>query len=159
MARWRLKDKHYLSCPGTEWEQKEVDLNTGKQARKVYTVPRHLDPDSPDDQNYRGEIIVCHDGKGQDRDIVFIGDPTADMEPLDEEAEKISTAVARRRVHPIESLSSTVDAPRSVSAGVDPEAFRQMQANIEGLMQANADLQARLAAAEAPPAKGVERRV
>jgi hypothetical protein len=40
MARFRLKDKHYLHVlPGTEWEQKELDQVTGKQARKVYLVP------------------------------------------------------------------------------------------------------------------------
>lgn len=104
MARWRLTAKHYLNVPGTEWEQKEIDTKTGKQARKIYLVNLHLDPEMPADHNYPGEIIVCLAGKGHPRDIVFEGDPTVDMEPLDAEAEAISAARSKYWIHPIDSL-------------------------------------------------------
>jgi hypothetical protein len=44
---------------------------------------------APDGQ---GEIVVCHEGKGEKRDIVFYGDPTPDMSPLDDEARAISAS-------------------------------------------------------------------
>ena len=40
--------------------------------------------------NEEGEIIVCHEGKGDASDIVFMGDPTPDMSPVDDEAREIS---------------------------------------------------------------------
>ena len=104
MARWRLRNPHYLQVPGTEWEYKETDRNTGKQARKVFEVPLYLDPNAPTDQNYPGEVIVCHEGKGAPKDIIFVGEPTPDMEAIDEEAEKISASLAHKWTHPIDSL-------------------------------------------------------
>lgn len=150
MARWKLNGKHYLSVPGTEWEHKEVDLQSGKQVRKIYTVPAFLDPENPGDCNYPGEIIVCHDGKGQGRDIVFLGDPTTEMLPLDEEAQEISDYLAQAREHPIESMPTRLERPQNVAKGVDPAAFEALAANVQALMQANEDLRARLALAEAP---------
>lgn len=105
MARWKLLEAHYLNSPESFWEQTETDRETGKQRRKRYLVPLHLDPKVPQDWNYRpgtshflqgghgeeeGAIIVCWEGKGQPRDIVFTGDPTQGMEPLDDEAKEIS---------------------------------------------------------------------
>lgn len=108
MARFRLRGKHYLNVPGTEWEQKELDQATGKQARKIYPVPMFLDPAEPADCNYPGEIIVATEiSKGNGRDIVFLGDPTPDMEPLDDEAEALVESLKHKWVHPIESLSGT----------------------------------------------------
>ena len=109
MARWYLRNAHYLNVPGTEWEQKETNRETGKQARKIYHVPLLLDPENPADQNYpsEGMVIVCHEGKGMPRDITFIGKPTPDMEPLDDEARAISEAESKNWIHPIESLDGT----------------------------------------------------
>jgi hypothetical protein len=98
MARWKLLNPHYINVPGTKWEYKEVDRNTGREVRKDLSVPMFLDPRDPNECNYKwgnrdnqeGEIIVCHEGKGEPRDIVFIGDPTPDMVPLDDEAKAIS---------------------------------------------------------------------
>lgn len=105
MARWRLTASHYLNVPGTEWEQKEIDRTTGRQARKIYKVPRLLDPEEPSDLNYPGELIVAHEGKGaQPRDYIFIGPPTPDMEPLDDEAKAISANLAKTWKHPVDSL-------------------------------------------------------
>ena len=68
MARWRLQGPHYLMTdPPAEWESKETDRNTGRQARKVYKVGRYLDPKDPSDCNYPelGEIIVCNGNNPQ----------------------------------------------------------------------------------------------
>lgn len=105
MARWRLTEAHYLQVEDCFWEQVETDRETGRQRRKQYPVPMHLDPKNPADCNYRpnsgnvlmggnseevGAIVVCWKGKGERRDIVFIGDPTSGMEPLDDEAKEVT---------------------------------------------------------------------
>jgi len=97
MARWKLTEPHYLSVPSERWEHTTTDSRTGKPVRKMYRVPKHLDPRLEDDWNYRpennnmdGEIIVCYGGKGQPRDIIFEGNPTPGMLPLDDEAKEIS---------------------------------------------------------------------
>ena len=107
MARWKLVTNMYLNCLGdaaTQWEYKEVDRSTGRERRKTLPVPRYLDINDPSDWTWRdptsnrdnanGEIIVCHVGKGKDRDIEFDGDPTPDMIPVDEEATQISASFA-----------------------------------------------------------------
>jgi hypothetical protein len=111
MARFRLTGKHYLhTVPGTEWEQKEVDATTGRQAIRRYPVPLHLDPDNPADHNYPGEIIVSTKAdRAHPRDIVFKGPPTPDMEPIDEEADKLIAPLRAKweKNHPIESLPAS----------------------------------------------------
>jgi polyhydroxyalkanoate synthesis regulator phasin len=102
--RWRLTTGHYLNVPGTEWEQRETNRETGKQARRVYSVPLLLDPRDPADHNYPGEIVVAYEGKGQGRDIIFVGEPTPDMEPLDDEAQALSDSLRSKWNHPIDSL-------------------------------------------------------
>lgn len=165
MARWRLTHSHYLNVPGTEWEYKETDRTTGRQARKVFPVPLLLNPEDPADCNYPGEIIVSYRANG--RDIVFVGPPTPDMEPLDEEAQAISDKERPKWQHPIDSLASQgysqsllddfmrqmddiqkgkrakAAAPVSTS-GIDPAAFAALQAQVQGLMEQNAMLQSKL---------------
>lgn len=107
MARWKLTAGHYLPVPGNEWEQKETDQMTGKQARKVYIVPQYLDPKDKADQNYPADdmIVVALQGTAhQPRDIIFTGDPTPDMEPLDDEATAISAKRKPFWSHPIDDL-------------------------------------------------------
>lgn len=130
MARWRLTAPHYLNVPGTEWEQKEVSPNTKRQVVKRYPVPLFLNPEDPADQNYReaGELIVCHEGKGQRRDITFIGEPTPDMEPLDEEAEAISAKLRPKWVHPIDNVDS--------SGAYSDVLVRQFEAAMDRVMKA-----------------------
>lgn len=97
MARWKLTEPHYLSVPGEEWERTAIDVRTGKTIRKKVKVPKHLDPRIEDDWNFRppqnpmdGEIHVCWADKGLPHDIVFEGNPTPGMLPLDDEAKEIS---------------------------------------------------------------------
>lgn len=98
MARWKLMNAHYLNVDGEEWEYTENDRKTGRPVKRKFAVPRLLDPRDPACWNSRwghgdsaeGEIIVCHEGKGTDQDIVFRGNPTPDMMPVDDEAKVIS---------------------------------------------------------------------
>lgn len=117
MARWRLKSAHYLNVPGTEYELQETDRGSGKSVRKKFKVHLFLDPNDPADHNYpanprigeEGSIIVSdRPSKQYPRDIVFVGPPTMEMEPLDEEAERITKKWEEKwAAHPIESLPAT----------------------------------------------------
>src|SRR5262245_65754009 len=95
MARWKLtSEAHYLNTVGpsiTEWEHKETDQQSGRQGRKVYQVPRYLDPRDPTDFTHKDDgIYVCWPGNGQPRDIEVEGPPTPTMEPIDDEGKDIS---------------------------------------------------------------------
>ena len=96
MARWRLTAKHYIHVERngepTQWEWKETNRDTGRINRKKYLVPMYLDPDSPQDQNYPGDIIVAYRKGSQSKDLIVADDfaPTYDMEPLDDEAAVLS---------------------------------------------------------------------
>lgn len=98
MARWRLTAKHYLRVPGTEWNYKEHDRMTGRPKNTKFEVPLLLDPEAATDWNYRtpdgeGEIVVAyHESDAFPRDIIFVGEPTPDMFPLDDEAKALSAA-------------------------------------------------------------------
>lgn len=105
MARWKLVTGHYLNTVQEDpviWEYSETSRTTGRPVRKKFNVPRFLDPREPgdwtnkwgfkDDQD--GEIIVCQPGHGDPTDITFLGDPTPDMVPLDDEAKAISASFA-----------------------------------------------------------------
>ncbi len=169
MARWRLITGHYLNVlidgSPAEWEYKEVDRTTGRQGRKVYPVPMLMDPNDPADCNYPGEIVVCHEDKGERQDIVFVGNPTPDMEPYDEEAEAISASLRQKWEHPIESLPSTMSdgesafmaklieamgqAKPAANASVSVEQYNELKALVE-------DLKAQLATSK--PSSPIERR-
>lgn len=86
MARWELATDHYLKVPDCEWEYSETDQETGRTARKRYQIPEYLEKGA----------IVCWAGKGERRDHTFIGDPTPDMIPLDDEASEVSTSFESR---------------------------------------------------------------
>ena len=110
MARWRLTQPHYLQVPGTEWEYKETDRETNRQARKVYEVPLYLDPRDAADWNYRSEEAIIVSNKFNPafrRDVVFTGPPTPDMEPLDDEAKEITQGYidSGAWTNPIDSLN------------------------------------------------------
>jgi len=124
MARWLLTEPPYLNVPGTRWEYKETDRTSGKQKSMTLPVPAFLDPRDEADWNYSQKsgpfqaeqgftvlesfgIVVCYEGKGQGRDIIFVGPPTPGMLPLDTEAKKISDKESPKWIHPIEGLPGT----------------------------------------------------
>lgn len=112
MARFRLRGPHYLKVPNTEWEQAETDQVSGKTARKTYSVPLYLDPRNEGDCNYPGEIIVStKEDRAFPKDILFLGDPTPDMEPIDADADALVERVKHKWVHPIETLPTQGEAP------------------------------------------------
>jgi hypothetical protein len=168
MARWKLIEPHYLNAIGgdqAEWEHKETNSTTGRQARVVYKVPRYLDPKDPADHNHNGDIVVCHVGKGQPRDIIFEGPPTPAMEPIDDEATAISDAERPNWHDPINEFSAISfqdrlmmnmqeqiariqakqdGAPTLVPAGsVSREEFVALQTKLAELMEQNAQLQSK----------------
>ena len=169
MARWRLAAPHYLNVEGTSWEYKEVDRTSGRNKRTVFPVPLHLDPDNPSDWNIvrgkdDGEIVVAdHETFENPRDIVFTGEPTPDMVPLDDEAKAISASMAPKWKHPIESLSGTYADAMLKDMSVEMEAIREQgaSAKVEGMtelltamtamMKQNQDIMAALLHREVEP--------
>lgn len=105
MARWKLNVPHYLHTdPAVEWEHRETDASTGRQGRKVYKVPRYINPNDPSDCNREGECVVTDGKNARPGDIYFSGPPTNEMDPLDDEARAITEEMSKTWVHPIESL-------------------------------------------------------
>jgi len=168
MARWALRQPHYLSVPGTEWEYKETDRETQRQVRKVFEVPLYLNPGEPSDWNDRANerIVVTNKfDKAHPRDHVFMGPPTPDMEPIDEEAQTISDGYVKSGAwkHPIEALDMNYSQsvlsdferqlatllanqpakPPSLSLGaVSMEDFSRLQDQVASLMEQNQKLMA-----------------
>lgn len=177
MARWRLTQPHYLNVPGTEWEYKETDRTSGRQGRKIFDVPLLLDPNDSTCYNYPGECVVSDGNHPGPKDYIFLGPPTPDMDPMDDEAEKISASLADKWKHPIESLpgqgysqslladfqtqlaAAMAQTPIQkvagpVSAGsVDPAAFAALQEQVAQLMARNAELEAEKPAKPEPVAR------
>lgn len=169
MARWRLRDAHYINVPGTEWEYSETDQATGRRLRKVYDVPLYLNPKDPADCNYPGEIIVSNKlDPAYRRDILFSGPPTPDMEPIDDEAQEISQGFIDSGAwkHPIESMNMTysqsvlsefeqemaklltknvqITMPNIATGGISQKQFDDLQSTVKQLMEQNATLQAQM---------------
>jgi hypothetical protein len=104
---------HYLNIKNsdgshaTKWEHREV-TSEGQSASRQFDVPRHLDPNNPRDCNWNGDCVVTNKfDKAFPRDFIFSGEPTPEMEPLDDEAEKITDDLRDKWIHPIESLPQT----------------------------------------------------
>lgn len=178
MARWRLTAAHYLNVPGEEYEHIETDRDTGKRVRKLYPVPMFLDPKDPANHNYPGDIIVGQGETGFPRDLIFTGPPTPDMEPLDAEAEKITKEASKKWVNPMDALPGQgVDYSSQLLAvferqltevinrlggipqaqtnpvglpnmAVPEDAIARMQAQMNELMERNAELERRVAQME-----------
>lgn len=168
MANWRLTSAHYLNVEGIEWDYAEQDQQTRRMKRVRFAVPLHLDPrDSSDWTDKANEWIVVSDGNApMPRAIVFAGDPTPDMEPLDADAERIMAVWHKKwdGAHPIESLpgqgysqslltkfQDEVNAKLSAmggqypgadqyAKGVDPTAFEALQSQVAELAKQNSQL-------------------
>lgn len=173
MARWKLMASHYLYIldPDTgesiKWEYSESDRTTGKARRKTYEVPHLLDIKDTSSYNYPDGFIVCMEGKGEPRDIVFFGPPTPDMEPIDEEAEAISDSLKSKWAHPIETLPANggMNAAEQtfmenmmksfaaqIGATLQPQAVSSTdEARFAAMEKTIAELQAQLAAQSAEP--------
>ncbi len=163
--RWRLNSPHYLNVielpDGTrcEWEHKETARETGRTVRKLFPVPILLNPNDPADCNYPGEIIVAHAIDGTHtlaRDIIFKGDPTPEMEPLNEAAQALTDTLRHKWDHPIDSLPANGGMTGAESAFMAKmmETFEKIappQANQSVPKEQYDALLARVAALEAGP--------
>lgn len=162
MARWRLTQPHYLRVPGTKWRYEETDRETGERAEQTFEIPRFLDPNNPRDCRSTGVCVVSYAQGAQPRDWIFEGDPTPDMEPLDEEATKISASFEDKWKHPIDSLESQggfgealfrkleqqltqvlagSKTPAVSVGGVSREEFEELQKQLATLMAKNVELE------------------
>lgn len=108
MARFRLTAKHYLNVtiPGRKiiWRYEEVSRD-GIANQNEFPVPLYLDPDDQRWHNAPGEIIVATAAsKEHPRDYILHGEPTIDMEPLDDEAQALRESLMPKWTNPIETL-------------------------------------------------------
>lgn len=113
----------------------------------------YLDPDDPSLCNYPGEIIVStKEDPAFPKDIVFVGKPSFDMEPIDDEAHTI-LAKMTQPIHPMSEAALPTIGPAPSEARPDPLAeMRQMMAEMRGqitdLVGQNEALRQRLATKE-----------
>lgn len=168
MARWKLMTNHYLNVPGNEWEYTENDRTTGRPVRRKFPVPRLLSITDPQDwtntwgnkDNADGEVVVCYEGKGEPRDIIFVGEPTPDMQPVDEEAAVISASFANKWAtkpdfNPGEFSQSLVDKfqvelAQAQTKSSDIKGMDELIGAMTRLMEQNATIMAAMANAAAP---------
>lgn len=177
MARWRLAAAHYINATGEHaatWEYKENNRTTGRPKATKFEVPLLLDPENPADWNHvyskdgfgkpdTGEIIVAQ-GAHEPRDVVFVGDPTPDMVPLDAEAEAISAKHAHKWKYATETLSGSyademikdltaeVNDIRSKTAAAPIEGMTELLTGIAAMMKQNQDMLALIAGNASKPA-------
>ena len=143
MARWKLATSHYLNTvKPAKWRYTHQDRATGENIEKEFIVPRMLDTNDPKcwtnrytpiaqgytDLTAEGEIVVCAPSKGQPGDIEFLGNPTPDMIPLDEEAEVISASFQDHWAYKPEAIPTNMS-----QAVVDRANFEPASVEIKGL--------------------------
>jgi len=164
MARWRLTAPHYLMVQGTNWEYKEVDRKTGRPQTVRFPVPTLLDPNDVSYWTHRegpdfGMIIVSNGNKSDPADIIFVGDPTPDMVPLDDEAKEISASFAEKWNLPVnlpdnysevilDTLQKELDDVRTKSQTVQLEGMAEMLGAMTQMMQQNQAIIAALTKSE-----------
>lgn len=109
---WRLRADHYLNTdPQAFFVQRVADEQTGEQVEHRYPVPRLLqlaDPKAANDG--AGGILVSTDKAAKlinARMWIFLGPPTADMEPQNEAAQAITDVHSAKWLKPFEELSAT----------------------------------------------------
>ncbi len=184
MARWRLTQPHYLNTiPPTKWRYEETDRDTGERNVVEFDVCRLLDPNNPRDCRSQGDCVVVDKPEFATRgDWTFVGEPTPDMEPLDEAAERITESFRHKWQAPMSEgafpaqggfggallaqfekqlteafAKSGPIAPMSTQ-GVPLDQFQALQEQVAKLMAQNAELQAQKPEVEAPAKTGTNRR-
>lgn len=113
MARWRVTAKHYINAKqygeDTTWVREETNRDTGRAFRRTFAVPLYIDPEDPGCINRSlGFCVVATEGKEMPGDIILLGPPTPDMEPLDDEAREITKAESVKWKDPINSLPISI---------------------------------------------------
>lgn len=127
MAVWKLSQPHYLNIldetgEHTKYEHKEQLQGAKKATRVMFNVPCLLDPRDASDHNFQGMILVRH-GESRMYPMAheFRGPPTPDMDPMDEEAEKITEATRPTWSNPIENIGDG-----GYAAGIEAMFARQL---------------------------------
>lgn len=113
MARWRVTAKHYINAKqfgeDTTWVREETNRDTGRAFRRTFTVPLLIDPEDPICINRNtGYCVVATEGSETPGDIIILGPPTPDMEPLDDDARAITKAESVKWKDPINSLPISI---------------------------------------------------
>lgn len=109
MARFRLSAKHYLNVtvPGRKiiWRYEEVSRD-GIANQSEFPVPLYLDPEDQRWHNDKehGIVVATEASSEHPRDYILAGEPTVDMEPLDDEAQELRESLMPKWTNPIESM-------------------------------------------------------
>jgi hypothetical protein len=113
MARWRVTAKHYVLAKQfgeeTTWVREETNRDTGRAFRRTFTVPLYIDPEDPICINKNtGYCVVATEGSEMPGDITLLSPCTPDMEPLDDDARKITATETPKWKDPINSLPISI---------------------------------------------------
>lgn len=109
MARWRVTAKHYLLAKqfgeDTTWVREETNRDTGRAFRRTFSVPLYIDPEDPICINKNvGFCVVATEGSEMPGDIILLSPCTPDMEPMDDDAKRITAEESKKWKDPINSL-------------------------------------------------------
>lgn len=113
MARWRVTAKHYLLAKqfgeDTTWVREETNRDTGRAFRRTFAVPLYIDPEDPLCINRNlGFCVVATEGSEMSGDITLLSPCTPDMEPLDDDAKRITAEESKKWKDPINSLPISI---------------------------------------------------
>lgn len=113
MARWRVTAKHYLLAKqfgeDTTWVREETNRDTGRAFRRTFSVPLYIDPEDPTCINRNiGYCVVATEGSEMPGDITLLSPCTPDMEPLDDDAKRITAEESKKWKDPINSLPISI---------------------------------------------------
>lgn len=113
MARWRVTAKHYLLAKqfgeDTTWVREETNRDTGRAFRRTFAVPLYIDPEDPLCINRNlGFCVVATEGSEMPGDITLLSPCTPDMEPLDDDAKRITAEESKKWKDPINSLPISI---------------------------------------------------
>lgn len=119
MARWRLNSPHYLNVKEldgepVEFRYTEQSLTTMRNRSRAFPVPLYLDPKDPTLINSEDGIVVSDGNHPGPKDYIFLGDPTPEMMPIDDEAEAISEKHRSRWINPVEAFNTGQDYSQSL---------------------------------------------